>query len=186
MGGHLLPLVLLSVREPRAGLRTVLDAPLGAGGRQTLFALAAILPTLLIFGVLSVAGAGQEFPLGPAILLVLQAAALLLMSGLAFVVGRWRGGLGSFSDCLLALSWLQITMVVAQVACVVVELALPFMGAIIGILALALMMWLAINFLAEVHGFKNTALVFLSIIFTVFLTSFALALLTSLAGFGNV
>lgn len=186
MGGHLLSLVLLSVRDPKTGLRAVLDAPLGAGGRQTLFALAAILPTLLIFGVLSVAGAGQEFPLGPLILLVLQAGALLLMSFLAFAVGRWRGGIGSFSDCVVALSWLQITMVVAQVACLVVELALPFMGAIIGILALALMMWLATSFLAEVHGFRNTAMVFLSIILTLFLTSFVLALLTSLAGLGNV
>lgn len=183
---NILSLVLLSVREPRAGLREVLDAPLGNGGRQSLFALAAILPTLLIFGVLSTADAWQDFAIGPMTLLGLQALALTLMAGLAFAVGRWRGGKGSFSDCVLALSWLQITMVVAQVACVVVELALPFLGAIIGIAALALMMWLATNFIAEVHGFSNVAMVFLSIILTLFLTSFVLAFVTSLAGVGNV
>lgn len=169
MIGNLLSLVVLSLREPRSGLRAVLSLPLDNGGRMALFLLAAILSTLLGFLLISVTPMPPEmeaFPIGPLPLLLLQGGVLLMMSAAAYHVGRWRGGRGSFSDSIVTLSWLQIVMIAAQLAFVLLELALPFLGAILGILTLALMMWIITQFVAELHGFTSTPMVFLGVIAT--------------------
>ncbi|WP_164876055.1 Yip1 family protein [Falsirhodobacter deserti] len=164
-------------------MRTVLDLSLQRGERISLFLLAAILPTLLIFVAFSLSPASEEvagFPISPMPLLVAQAGALLMMSAVTFWIGRWRGGTGSFANSIITLSWLQIVMVAAQVAFLVLELALPFVAAIVGILALMLMLWLVVNFVAELHGFQSLGLVFVGVIGTLFVLSFVLAFLSSI------
>ncbi|QUS35405.1 YIP1 family protein [Falsirhodobacter algicola] len=181
MSRGLLSLVAQSVQDPRAGLRAILDLEPDAGERGAFVGVAAILPTLLIFLTLGLAGqAPAILPVSPLALLLVQGGALLFMSALAFGVGRWRGGRGSFADCVLMLSWLQIVMVAVQAGLLVVEIALPPLGPVIGILAMVLMLWLLTNFLMEVHGFTHRGLVLVSIIGTTLGASIVLGIITSL------
>lgn len=179
-------LAALSLREPRTAMRVLLDAPLERGGRVAMLALASILTTLMFFGLLVAIGGMEVGIVGPLELLFAQAFGILLMSGLAFLLGRWAGGHGRFLDCILALSWLQILMSALQVAGFVVELALPFLGTLVGLVAMAAMMWLAANFIAEVHGFAQAGRVLMAIVGTVIALMAVLLALTNLAGMPNV
>ncbi|WP_435168238.1 Yip1 family protein [Falsirhodobacter sp. 1013] len=186
MAGPLRSILALSIRDPRAGVRAVLSALPERGARQELFLLAAILPTLLIFLVLGLSGDMTLAPAGPLILLLMQVAGLLIVTGLGYVLCRWRGGVGSFSDCLAALAWLQVIMAAVQAALLVVELALPFMGVFAGIATIGLALWLAAHFLAEVHQFKNARVVGFGILGFIFAMFIILGWLTSLAGGAHV
>lgn len=178
--GNALTLVRLSLRDPRQGLRAVLDLPLSAAERWMVAGLSMILPTLMIFISLSLApmpDGSPMFPLSPFALLGVQGSAILMMSSMTYAVGRWRGGRGSFSDALLTIGWLQLVMVAVQVALLLLELAFPPVAAVLGVVATVLMFWLLTNFVAEVHGFTSLPLTFLGIVATMTLAALVLALL---------
>ncbi|WP_136682027.1 YIP1 family protein [Falsirhodobacter xinxiangensis] len=176
---NVLSLVGLTLRDPREGLRAVLSQPLGLSERWLVFALSIILPTLLIAAgtILIPMPDGALFPFPPVTLAILQGVAMGVMVVLTYLVGRWRGGRGSFADCLLTVSWLQIVMVAMQAALLLVELALPPLAAILSIVATLLMFWLLTNFVVEVHGFTSLPMTFLGIMGAMFVAAFLFALI---------
>lgn len=176
---NLLSLVAATLRDPRAALRVVLAQPLTLRDRWLVFGLSVILPTLMIalgMMLMPIQGA-PAFPFSPVTLAILQGTAMGVMVLLTFVVGRWRGGKGSFADCLLTVSWLQIVMVAMQAALLLVELALPQVAALLGIVATVVMFWLLTNFVVELHGFNSLPVTFLGIIATLVLAAFLFALI---------
>ncbi|WP_062762984.1 YIP1 family protein [Falsirhodobacter sp. alg1] len=167
--GDIYPLIVMSVREPRKGVRYVLDAPLGESGRRQLFLLATILPALLISLGLIIAPADPEmvfFPSSPFLLAGVQAFALLVLSGLVYFVGRARGGRGSFSECLAAAAWLQVVMSFLQAGLLLLELALPSVAAVVAVAVIIFFMWMLIGFIAEVHSFTSLPKVLGAVVLT--------------------
>lgn len=186
---NLLSLIWTTVRDPRGGLRFVLNQPLSMNDRWLVFGLAVILPTILIALILMVMPVpeGMMLSLSPMALAGSQAIGMALMVFLAHTVGRLRGGRGTFADALLTVAWLQIIMVIIQGALLLLELALPMVATLVGLLATVLIFWLLTNFIAELHGFNSLPLTFLGIIGTLVVAVFLFALiLAPFMGVSNV
>ncbi len=171
-------LIWRTLRDPRGGLRAVLALGLTMQERWLVFALAVVLPTLLI-GLLLLAvpvPAEMMLTLSPIGLAISQGLGLGLMVFLAHSVGRMRGGRGDFADTLLTLSWLQIIIVAILMAVMVIEIALPLMATLVALIAIVLILWVLTNFIAELHGFQSLPMTFLGIVVTFIAANFIVAL----------
>lgn len=181
----LLPLILFSLRDPRGGIAVVLNMNWGDQGRWALFGLATVCPTIVL--VLSFALEPEMTQMlggqvmSPFAVFGIQALAILLFAWLASVVGRWRGGQGTFPQALLTLSWLQLCLVPVQLLILMVDLASTGVADIIGTIFMLWAVWMLTSFICGLHGFTSPALVLLGIFATMFVLvvvlSFAAALL---------
>ena len=104
-----------------------------------------------------------------------QGIVLLMFAGLIQGVGRMAGGTGNFPDALLLLVWVQVILLLLQVAQIVLQLVLPPAAELLGLMGLVLMLWLVTNFVAELHGFSSLGAVFAAVVGTVLGLGFALA-----------
>lgn len=73
-------------------------------------------------------------------------------------------------------------MTVVQTAELLVMLIVPPLGAVLVLAVLAWFVWIVVNAVAELHGFRNLILVFLGLVGGFVAVVFALALLLSLLG----
>jgi Yip1 domain len=174
-----------SVQNPREGARAVLRLNPPRQARWTGLILMAVMSTVLTnLSVLMMPLEDQAmmgaFATSPLRMVVIQVAVLLIMVQAVYHVGRWRGGQGSFADALLLVGWLQFILLVLQVAQIVLQVVLPPLAEILGLLGLILFLWLLTGFVAELHGFSSTGWVFVGIMATMigaaFVLSFALVL----------
>ena len=101
---------------------------------------------------------------------------------LAFVVGRWRGGRGELADSVILVAWLQFIQLLIVVVQLVVLVALPVLAPIVEVGAVLIFLWLLVNFVAEMHGFRSLGMVFLGIVLTFVLAVFGMTILLMLIG----
>ena len=118
----------------------------------------------------------------PMVLAVMQMGAIVLAAGLMSGVGRMFGGGGRFEDALLLTVWIEVLLLIVQAAQVVLSLILPGVAGIFGLLAIALFLWLTVQFTKALHGFHSTPKVVLGMIGTVFVAGFVLSLLAAALG----
>ncbi|MCJ8139468.1 YIP1 family protein [Falsirhodobacter halotolerans] len=184
MPSMLLPLMVLSLRDPRGGIRIVLNLPWGDQARWALFGLATICPAIIL--VLSFAlepemvqMAGGQM-LSPFAVFGVQAAAVLLFVWLTHVAGRWRGGHGSFAGALVTLSWFQLCLVPVQAALLLIGTVSVGVADIAGTLFVLWAVWMVTNFICELHGFKSLALVLLGMFGTMAVLILGLSVLAAL------
>jgi hypothetical protein len=181
----------LTLREPRAGLRRILNLGLPLQARWIGFALMAIggaVVTHLSFAMIPAdqRDAMMELMVSPLRTALLQGVILLAIVFMAWWLGRLRGGTGSFADTLLAMVWLQFIMLGVQVIQLVLMVLSPPVAAIANLLGFGLFVWLLTNFVAELHGFHSRLAVFGGIIFGTVLLAFSLAVLLLLVSGGAV
>ncbi|MDB6177490.1 YIP1 family protein [Paracoccus sp. Z330] len=112
----------------------------------------------------------------------MQLCAIVLAAGLMATIGRLCGGQGSFADALLLTVWIEVVLLVVQAVQVVATLVLPPLAGILGILAVALFLWLTVHFTKALHGFRSGPKVFLGLIATAFLAGFALSVIAAALG----
>lgn len=177
----LLQAARFTVQDPRAGARAIMAMGLPMGARWLALAFAAIGSTLLTVVAVRLSPMGSEPAVAevlsrPIPLAVMQAVVLVVAINLIHWIGRSGGGRGSFADALVLMVWLQVILMLLQVAQLLLELVFPPAAEVLGLVGLALFLWLLTNFVAELHGFKSLGRVFAGIIGTVFGLSFALAL----------
>ncbi|WP_166415659.1 hypothetical protein [Cochlodiniinecator piscidefendens] len=165
----LLPLATESVRDPKNGMRRLLN--LGLNDQTVwLFAAAVIVATTVL-------GFVQEFVSPPAydgngniillpspfVLLLSTAYLSVTMSFAIAVVGRFFGGKGQFIELLLADSWLRIF----AIGLMFLDMLSVLLGSgLIQILLIAgyvYLFWLLVNFVAETHETLSLGMAFLSI-----------------------
>lgn len=91
----------------------------------------------------------------PLILAGFQFAAIVIGAWLMAGVGRMFGGHGRFEDALLLAVWIEVILLIVQVVQIVLSLILPGAGAIMGIIAIALFLWLTVQFVKALHGFSS-------------------------------
>ncbi|MCC1481701.1 YIP1 family protein [Roseibaca sp. Y0-43] len=99
-------------------------------------------------------------------------------------IGRLAGGKGTFPDALLLLAWLQFVMIAVQVAQLVVLIILPPLFGLVTLAALAIFMWLLVNFTMALHGFTSTLRVVVVTIFAFFALALAMAIVLAILGIG--
>lgn len=118
----------------------------------------------------------------PMVMAVTQMGAIVLAAGLMSGVGRLFGGRGTFEDALLLTVWIEILLLVVQLAQLAVALILPGMAGLFGIAAIVLFLWLTVQFTKALHGFQNGLKVMLALIGTVFIAGLVLSLFAASLG----
>lgn len=118
----------------------------------------------------------------PMVMAVVQMGAIVLAAGLMSGVGRMFGGHGRFEDALLLTVWIEVLLLLVQAAQIVLSLVLPSAAAMLGILAMALFLWLTVQFTRALHGFRSSLKVLLGLIGTVIAAGFLLSILAAAFG----
>jgi hypothetical protein len=173
-----------TLRAPRAGVRRLLEMDLPMEARWLGLLLVTVLSVFVTGLSLLLLPPGSE----PGILALLAdpfvgvpSQALSLVVGAAAIagIGRFFGGRGGFADALLVIIWVEFLMTLAQMAELAVMLAVPPVGALLALAVLAWFLWVIVNAIAELHGFRNLVLVFLGLAGGFVVVVVALALLLS-------
>ncbi|MFC0199358.1 Yip1 family protein [Paracoccus rhizosphaerae] len=118
----------------------------------------------------------------PLVLAGMQMVAIVLGAGLMAGVGRMFGGHGRFEDALLLTVWIEIMLLIVQAAQIVLSLALPALAGILGILAVALFLWLTVQFTKALHGFTSGPKVLLVMFATLLAMGFVLSFILAALG----
>ena len=187
---NLAALVRLTLTQPRAAAQAVMRVPLPMAGRWSALLLMATLSALLmqVLGMLlppALGPDGQELrPVGPLVWAGMVTVGMMITAGLAHAVGRWRGGKGEFADAVILVAWLQFLQLLLVAVQIVVMLVLPMLAPVIEIASVLLFLWLLVNFVAEMHGFRSLGLVFLGVIMTFVGAVIALSILMLSLGVG--
>ncbi len=172
-----------TLRAPRAGVRRLLamDPPMEA--RWLGLLLVTVLSVFVTGLSLLLLPPGSE----PGILALLadpfvgvpsQALSLVIAAAAIAGIGRLFGGHGGFADALLLVVWIEFLMTFAQAGELAVMLVLPPLGVFLALALLAWFLWVIVNAIAELHGFRNLALVLLGLAggFVVVVVALALVL----------
>ena len=124
---------------------------------------------------------GIKSPIGA---FVFQYAMILVTAVVVFFGGRMFGGKAGFDDSLLAVTWLQFVMLLVQVVQMVALILVPPLGLLVFMTALILLVYLLVNFIMEIHGFKNPMAVVAGVIGAFFAIALVLSILMAILGIG--
>ena len=179
-------MVMRTVRNPREGASEVLSLGIGREAAWLSVGLVVILSLILAEITLFIGSLSGDpadmLSISPIVGGFLQFSVLIATAGVAYLVGRAMGGTGSFPEALLLMTWLQFIMVCVQIIQILALLMIPPLGGIVFIAGLILFLWLLTNFVAELHGFRSLAQVFVMILVTAFAVAFFLSLALTLFG----
>ena len=119
----------------------------------------------------------------PIIFAISGTLAAVLFAFSLFRLGAAFGGLGDFAGACLMMGWLQIVMVVLQLAELLTIFLLPaLLGLLVSVVALGVVIWVAIGMTRALHRFANTGLAVGTLIGAFVLTILGMALLVMLLG----
>jgi hypothetical protein len=183
-------LVRLTFANPRQAAQLVLRLPMTLQDRWAVVALMAVFSAFLMQAMAALLPPtlgpnGEELqPVGPFFWAGMVAIGMVITASLAFAVGRWRGGKGELADAVILIAWLQFIQLLLVALQLVLLVTLPVLTPVVEIGAVVLFLWLLVNFVAEMHGFKSLGLVFVGVIVTFVAAVFAMSLLLMLMGVG--
>lgn len=176
---YLVNLVEMTMREPRAAARRILDLRLE---RQVIwlgFALVVSVSAALAWlTVAAMPEGGQAFMIDPSSspmsLVLLQGGTLLLMSGAMSAGGQIFGGTGNFLDALTLAVWIELMLAGLQGVQLFLLLVAPPFSALLGIAGILAFFWVLTHFVAELHGFTHRGKVLAGIVGGFFLVGIVL------------
>jgi Yip1 domain len=182
---RILALAQVSVRDPRQAVRLLLAEDVPIPARTAGLLLMAVLSAILLqpgFALLPPPEdvIGQFLVQSPLQTAVLQWFILILSALLIYRVGRAFNGVGTLADALLLVVWLQLLMLGVQVAQLLALILVPPLSGLLGLAGFILFLWLLVNFIAELHGFRSLGAVFAGVVVTFFLAAFVVAILLGL------
>ncbi|KIN61044.1 hypothetical protein Z945_2028 [Sulfitobacter noctilucae] len=151
MKDMLVQLARTSIKDPREAGRQIMAMDLDRDTLWTALGLVAVVNTFLV--TLLIASSGSEVPLprfmnSPLTLFVLIAGVLVLYIHALYWAGLTIGGTGRLMDVLALVVWFQILRAAAQLAILVLSLALPALGALASLVVAVWGFWIFLNFLA--------------------------------------
>jgi hypothetical protein len=172
-------LMALTLRNPRGGMRAVLN--LGLDDRTRWLALVAVAVVTTIISTVIVLATGSQmpeaafYPASPIATAIAQSGIMGAGAVLVHILGRAAGGQGRLGDAVLVVVWLQVFLIALQLFQIAAALAVPFLAPVVFLAAIAAFFWLLTHFVAEAHGFRSLFLVFLAIFGAIILLSILLA-----------
>ena len=178
----------ISVKEPKIGAQLILRL---SPSRRTLLEMAALVVVLNVFltqafALIAPTPSGASFLTAleaPLPSLALHTLLLFMIVIMTFGVGRLMGGCGSLDATILIVIWLQYLMLVANFLQIVLALFWSPLGLAIAMLSSVLFIWLFVNFVMVLHGFKSIMKVLIASIASFFVTIFLIAASVSVFGF---
>ena len=111
-----------------------------------------------------------------------ELAALGVIAFLTDRIGRLFGGTGGFYGALTLVVWLNAMMVLLQTGQLVALALLPPLAVVLALAALLWGLWAFANFVAELHGFQNPAMVLGGVVLTAVVLFFAAGMLLAMLG----
>ena len=184
--GYLFGMALQTIPEPRKVARDVLALNFPRPVLWQAFALFAVLSTLL--GVIATilfppdpqfAGTLMADPLR---LGIVETSSLVITVFVIYWMGHAFGGHGTFDQALLTVIWLQYVAFLLQLGVVVLALFAPAMALLLNYAAVAVSFWILSHFIAEMHGFRSTGLVFATIFVTIIGVAVVVGLMLAMIG----
>lgn len=183
----LLQLVWDTIRAPRETARVVMAFDLPRAARwEALFALVLLGSILAVLITWAVTGDLVLYlgviPATPIVASIVSLSASVFTVFGIYWIGRAMGGNGGFGETIILVAWTQFVVIFMQLAQIAAFLLLPPFSAAIDIAASLLSIWILTNFIAELHGFRSLAKVFLMILVSVFGIAFGLSLILAIIG----
>jgi hypothetical protein len=176
-------LMRATLSAPRDTARRILDMNPPDDARWLGFVIVVVLSVLVGQASILLLGEGG-FGGSMIFMAVFQTMILLGLVVAVQVIGRMAGGKGTFPDALLLLAWLQFVMIAVQVAQLLVLLIVPPFFGFVTLAALAIFMWLLVNFTMALHGFTSTLRVVVVTVFAFFAMAMAMAVVLAILGVG--
>lgn len=182
-------LAVQTLRQPEEAARWLIALNLPMPVRWMALVLAVALSGILAFAATAILGAPQDDAAPvmaitgqPLVLAGTQLVAIVLGAGLMAGVGRMFGGRGRFEDALILTVWIEVMLLMVQLAQIVLSLALPALAGMLGILAVALFLWLTVQFTKALHGFTSGPKVLLVMFGTLLVMGFVLSFFMAALG----
>lgn len=172
-------LLRLTLADPSAGARTVLDMGIPREHHWSLFLLAITLSGA-VYQATAMLSAGSEagaaLPSGFTAVAIVGGSILLMAAAINWI-GRLAGGTGALEEVLLLVIWFQFVQVAFALVELVIMLVAPFLGSVLFLAFAAYAVWVLTNFIAVVHGFDSLGRVFLGMVLALFALSFLVSLI---------
>ncbi|MBC7477855.1 MAG: YIP1 family protein [Pseudorhodobacter sp.] len=165
----ILQVLQLSLKSPKAAIRTVLNWRLSLGESALALTLMAVLSAGLMSLVVGPLPAGIDpvsaaMLTNPVYLAAVQLVGLAMISLFLFLLGRVAGGRGTLPEAVAMMAWLEGVLILISVVQVVALVLLPPLGLVLLLAGMGLSLWLVTNFVAELHGFPSLLLTLLGVI----------------------
>ncbi|NAZ36836.1 YIP1 family protein [Rubellimicrobium sp. CFH 75288] len=181
----LLPMLRESVVAPgatatrllawRLPLRTILEAMV------LVAVIDAILAGLLGRGTPLLPGVdGDGVTIGPMVHALILIGSLILSAGAIQTGGQLLGGMGSFREALLLMTWLEVLSVMVQVVQLVASLILPPLAGLVGLAGLAVLLWCLVHFVRALHRFDGWGRTLGTLVLAMFAAAIAVSIVAGL------
>lgn len=150
----------LTLQNPRQAARVVMAWPFTPGELWSVLALTAVV-SALVGQVLMAQSPDNGDPMlalmmaSPMGFALIQFLGLGILVTLIYGIGRQFGGTGSFVGALALIGWMQVILMVLQLAQIVALVLLPPLALLISLFSVVLFVWLLTSFTAELHGFTS-------------------------------
>lgn len=160
-----------TLANPAGAARYIMGLGLDVGQGLMALGLTAVCATLLTAVMQAFMGpiedpAMQEMFDRPFFLALSQFGLMVLGAFLMWRVGRMFGGKGSFAQSLALVAWLEVVLILLQLAEVVVLLVLPILALPVGLASVFAFFYLLTHFTAALNGFGSLTRTFFAILGT--------------------
>lgn len=160
MNADLVPLARTSLRAPRDAADRIMTLGLPRDVLWTALALVAVVNTFLVLLAVNMSTPPLELPgyfQRPIALFLLITGMTVIYVHAIYWAGLMLGGKGSLNDVLALVIWFQVLRAVAQVAVVVLSLAVPVLGLMLSLAILIWGAWIILNFIAAAMHLPSVA-----------------------------
>lgn len=181
-------LLALTFRDPGSAARALMQAGWPISARWMAALVAVSVSAMLawvssrIYPLPEAEVSALSLTAQPLALAGLQLGAIVLAAGLMAGVGQIFGGRGRFEDALLLTTWIEVVLLLVQLGQLLVSLVAPGLAGMIGLAAIVVFLWLTVQFVKALHGFRSGVRVFLGVMATAFLAGFAMSLVAAAFG----
>lgn len=178
-------LILLTVTNPRAAARQVIAMNLPIKSGWTALLLVSVLSALFGFlGFLFFPVKGDPMMAAlfgsPFNTALIQIAVQFITAFMVWAVGTRFGGVGSLSNAVAVVAWVQVPLIALQVVQLIAMVLIPPLASILGLGGLILYAVILSQAVAELHGFRSAVVVFFGILGVSFVMTIVAAVFAAL------
>lgn len=175
---QVLPLARLTVTDPRAAARTLLDYGFPREHHWTLFLLVVSLGGAVFAAANVMAPPPEDAPaLSGLMAAVLVGGSIFVSTGVMLLAGRLFGARAEAPDAMLLVLWLELLSLAVQILVLIVGFVAPGAGMVLALIYFLLFVWLLSAFTAELHGFATVLRGFVGLAVATLALAFGVALL---------